>query len=147
VTVTDRSPGEGLPRAAGSALTAPAPARTEDWRAALLLGSLSALLAGLGGHDIVLLALAAILLDLAVQATLILGQHVVYQLDPSARARLNSVFIATFFAGGAAGSQLGTVAYHAGGWWAVSVLGAVLPLLALVYWATERGAAIGDGVD
>ncbi len=114
--------------------------------AALLLGSLAALLAGLGGHDIVLLAIAAILLDLAVQTTLILGQHVVYQLDPSARARLNSVFIATFFAGGALGSQLGTVAYHAGGWWAVSVLGAVLPLLALLYWATERAAATGNGV-
>jgi predicted MFS family arabinose efflux permease len=64
------------------------------------------------GHDIVLLALAAILLDLAVQTTLILGQHVVYQLDPRARARLNSVFIATFFAGGALGSQLGTVAHQ-----------------------------------
>ncbi|MET8878048.1 MFS transporter [Nocardia sp. NPDC004604] len=108
--------------------------------AALLLGAIGALVAGLGGHDIVVLGLAAILLDVAVQTALILGQHVVYQLDPSARARLNSVFIGIFFAGGALGSQLGTIVYHAQGWWAVAALGAVLPLLGLLYWMTERRA-------
>ncbi|MFF3906429.1 MFS transporter [Streptomyces sp. NPDC001848] len=97
--------------------------------------------AGLGQHSIVLLALAAILIDMAVQTTLILGQHTVYQLDPHARARLNSAFIATFFLGGALGSQLGSIAYRAGGWGAVSILGAALPLLALLYWLTEHRAA------
>ncbi|NUO45293.1 MAG: MFS transporter, partial [Streptomyces sp.] len=53
-------------------------------------------------------------------------------------ARLNSAFIALFFVGGAAGSQLGSVVYHAGGWTALTVLGAALPLAALLYWATER---------
>ncbi|GHB46999.1 MFS transporter [Streptomyces viridiviolaceus] len=95
-------------------------------------------LAGFGGRSVVLLALAAILIDVAVQASLVLGQHTVYQLDPSARARLNSAFIAMFFAGGAAGSQLGSVVYHAGGWTAVTVLGAALPLAAMLYWSTER---------
>ncbi|MEY9842177.1 MFS transporter [Streptacidiphilus sp. EB103A] len=113
--------------------------------AALLLGALAALPAGFGGHNIALLALAAILLDVAVQTTLILGQHVVYQLDPSAHARLNSVFIAIFLAGGALGSQLGTLAYRAGGWWAVTVLGASLPLLALLNWATEHPYATPRG--
>ncbi|KDN81825.1 MFS transporter [Kitasatospora cheerisanensis] len=106
--------------------------------AALLTGSLGALLAGLGGHHILLLGLGAIVLDLAVQTTLILGQHVVYQLDPAARARLNSVFIATFFLGGALGSELGTLAYHAAGWWPVTALAAALPLPALLHWATDR---------
>ncbi|MEU3571902.1 MFS transporter [Kitasatospora sp. NPDC036755] len=98
-------------------------------------------LAGFGGRSVVLLALAAVLLDMAVQATLILGQHTVYQLDPAARARLNSAFIAMFFVGGAAGSQLGSTLFHAGGWTAVSVLGTALPLLALLYWTTERRRA------
>ncbi|MGW3462473.1 MFS transporter [Streptomyces olivaceoviridis] len=97
--------------------------------------------AGFGQHSIVLLALAAILIDMAVQTTLILGQHTVYQLDASARARLNSAFIATFFLGGALGSQLGSIAYRAGGWGAVSILGAALPLPALLYWLTEHRAA------
>ena len=78
---------------------------------------------------------------MAVQTTLILGQHTVYQLDPDARARLNSAFIAMFFVGGAVGSQLGSVAYHAGGWTAVTALGAALPVLALLYWTTERRAS------
>lgn len=95
-------------------------------------------IAGFGQHSIVFIALAAVLVDMAVQTSLILGQHTVYQLDPHARARLNSAFIATFFLGGALGSQLGSVAYHAGGWGAVSALGAALPLLAFLYWLTER---------
>jgi hypothetical protein len=56
-------------------------------------------LAGLGVHSVVLIGVAAILIDMAVQTTLILGQHTVYALDPAARARLNSAFIATFFVG------------------------------------------------
>ncbi|WP_189272227.1 MFS transporter [Kitasatospora griseola] len=135
---------------AAGALVAPLAGRWADrgfgrplTGAALLVASGSAVLAGLGGHSIVLLALAAILLDVAVQTTLILGQHVVYQLDPGARARLNSVFIATFFLGGALGSEFGTVAFHAGGWWAVAGFAAVLPLLPLVHWATNRKGAAG----
>ncbi|MFE6866416.1 MFS transporter [Kitasatospora sp. NPDC057692] len=105
---------------------------------ALAVAGVAFAAAGIGGHSVVVLALAAVLVDMAVQTTLILGQHTVYQLDPAARARLNSAFIAIFFVGGAAGSQLGSVLYRAGGWTAVTVLGAALPLAALLYWATER---------
>lgn len=105
---------------------------------AFVVAALAFALAGFGGHSVVLIALAAILIDMAVQTTLILGQHSVYQLDPTARARLNSAFIATFFAGGAVGSQLGSVVYHSGGWAALTALGAALPLVALLYWTTER---------
>nr|WP_240528919.1 MFS transporter [Streptomyces humi] len=106
--------------------------------AALGVAALAFAVAGLGQHSVVLLALAAVALDMAVQTTLILGQHTVYQLDPLARARLNSAFIAIFFIGGAVGSQAGSIAYRAGGWTAVSVFGAALPVLALLYWLTER---------
>ncbi len=105
---------------------------------AFVVAALAFALAGFGGDSVVLIALAAILIDMAVQTTLILGQHTVYQLDPTARARLNSAFIAMFFVGGAVGSQLGSVVYHSGGWTALTVLGAALPFLALLYWATER---------
>jgi len=115
--------------------------------AALVVAALAFAFAGLGQRNIVLLAMAAILVDMAVQTTLILGQHTVYQLDANARARLNSAFIATFFIGGALGSQLGAVAFHAGGWTTVALLGAVLPFLALLYWTTElrRPAPVTQG--
>ncbi|MGW0207447.1 MFS transporter [Streptomyces sp. NPDC003233] len=110
---------------------------------AFVVAALAFALAGFGGHSVVLIALAAIVVDMAVQTTLILGQHTVYQLDPAARARLNSAFIAMFFVGGAVGSQLGSVVYHAGGWTGLTALGAALPLIALLYWTTEprRAAA------
>ncbi|MGW7613517.1 hypothetical protein ACWGKW_41025 [Streptomyces sp. NPDC054766] len=47
--------------------------------------------------------------------------------------------------GGAAGSRLGSVVCHAGGWTAFPLLGAALPLLALPYWATERGGRKAPG--
>ncbi|MFF8991317.1 MFS transporter [Streptomyces sp. NPDC014983] len=109
--------------------------------AAFVLAALAFALAGFGRHHIVLIALAAVLIDMAVQTTLILGQHTIYQLDPHARARLNSAFIATFFLGGALGSQFGSLTYHAGGWPALTVLGAALPVAALLYWLTERRKA------
>jgi predicted MFS family arabinose efflux permease len=87
--------------------------------------------AGFGAHSVILLAIAAIAIDAAVQATLVVGQHTIYQLDPSARARINSIYLATFFVGGAIGSQAGSIAHHLGGWTAVTVFAGVLPLLAL----------------
>ena len=87
--------------------------------------------AGFGSHSVILLAVAAIAVDMAVQTTLVVGQHVIYQLDPSARARINSIYLATFFVGGALGSQAGSIAYHLGGWTAVVVIGGALPLLGL----------------
>ncbi|MDX2644133.1 MFS transporter [Streptomyces sp. PA03-1a] len=108
---------------------------------ALGVAAVAFAVAGFGQHSIILIAFAAVLIDMAVQTSLILGQHTIYQLDAAARSRLNSAFIAIFFVGGALGSQLGALAYHADGWRAVSVLGAALPLIGLGYWATERRAA------
>jgi predicted MFS family arabinose efflux permease len=135
---------------AGGAAIAPLAGRWADrglsrpmTAAAFALAALAFALAGLGRHSVVLLALAAVLIDMAVQTTLILGQHTVYRLDPSARARLNSAFIAIFFIGGALGSQFGSVAYHAGGWTALTLFGVAPPVLALLFWTTERRAERG----
>jgi predicted MFS family arabinose efflux permease len=105
--------------------------------AAFVLCAAAFVLAGLGahsfiGHSVILLAAAAIAIDMAAQTTLVVGQHVIYQLDPSARARINSIYLGTFFVGGAIGSQAGSIAYHLAGWTAVAVFGGVLPLLGLL---------------
>lgn len=123
---------------AGGALIAPLAGRWADrgmvrpmTAAAFVTAAVAFGVAGVGRHSVLALGAAAVLLDMAVQTTLILGQHVVYQLDGGARARLNSAFMATFFIGGAVGSQAGSAAYHLGGWPAATVLGAALPALAL----------------
>jgi predicted MFS family arabinose efflux permease len=107
---------------------------------ALLMTAGSFALVGVGRNHIVLLVLGAVVLDMGVQITLILGQHRIYQIDPTARARLNSAYIATFFLGGALGSQLGSIAYHAGGWAAVCTFGTALPVLALLLWLKPERA-------
>ncbi|MGW5497476.1 MFS transporter [Streptomyces olivaceoviridis] len=92
-------------------------------------------------------AVAAAAITVTAFAVAGFGQHAIYQLDATARAGLNSAFIATvflsatLFLGGALGSQLGSIAHRAGGWGAVSILGAALPLLALLYWRTEHRSA------
>lgn len=137
---------------AGGALVAPLAGRWADrglvrpmTAAAFVAAALAFGLAGTGRHSVIALGTAAVLLDMAVQTTLVLGQQVVYRLDGTARARLNSAYMATFFVGGALGSQAGSYAYHAGGWTAASVLGATLPVLGLLGWFTEPRRTSGGG--
>lgn len=81
---------------------------------------------------------AAILLDMAVSGNLVLGQQAIYGLGDEIRGRLNGVFMAVFFVGGAIGSALGGWAYARGSWGAASVIGMSLPVLAFLYYLTEK---------
>ena len=108
--------------------------------AAILLAALSFLLTLLFDHSAASLAmfvLAAITLDMAVSGNLVLGQRAIYALGNEIRGRVNGVFMAVFFIGGAAGSALGGWAYAYGGWLTASVLGISMPLVALLYYFTE----------
>jgi predicted MFS family arabinose efflux permease len=87
---------------------------------------------------IALLLIAAILLDMGVSGNLVLGQRMIYSLGSETRGRLNGLFMAIFFAGGAAGSFLGAWSYAYGGWTLASLLGMALPLAALLYYLTEK---------
>jgi predicted MFS family arabinose efflux permease len=48
--------------------------------------------------------------------------------------------VATFFLAGAAGSGIGAWAFERGGWALTSWVGFALPVVALIYFATERRA-------
>ncbi len=78
------------------------------------------------------LIVGVILLDFGVQSALASNQHIVYALRPDARARLNTIFMGAMFLGGAAGSAGVTVAWQAGGWSAVVLLGAILSAAAVL---------------
>ncbi len=84
-----------------------------------------------------LLVAAAILLDFGVSTNLVLGQRAIFALGAEHRSRLNGLYMATFFAGGAIGSALGGWAFAQGGWPLASWIGFALPVAALVYFATE----------
>ncbi len=91
--------------------------------------------------SLALLTLGAVLLDFGVSASLVIGQRAIYTLSAEHRSRLNGLFMATFFAGGAACSALGGWAYARGGWPLSAALGMALPVLALLYFATEKKQA------
>ncbi len=81
---------------------------------------------------------AAIMLDMGVSGSMVLGQRAIYSLESEIRGRLNGVYMAFFFVGGAIGSALGGWSYAYGGWILASLLGFSMPVVALFYHFTEK---------
>jgi predicted MFS family arabinose efflux permease len=90
--------------------------------AAFLLARLGAGSAGAHG-SLIALVVAAILLDAGTQCNMVLGQREIYALDAGTRSRLNGLYIAAAFAGGAVGSAVTSLTFARGGWLAVTWLG------------------------
>ncbi|MHA6188663.1 MFS transporter [Bacillus subtilis] len=87
---------------------------------------------------ITVLVAAAILLDMGVSANLVLSQRAIFSLAPEIRSRLNGLFMAIFFLGGAIGSSIGGWAYASGGWSTALWIGIAFPVIALLYFITEK---------
>lgn len=81
--------------------------------------------------SLVWLVPAVMLLDLGMQVSHVTSMARILGLDANARSRLNTVYMATRFAGGAAGTVIGSVAWTQSGWSGVCVAGAILCLIAL----------------
>jgi predicted MFS family arabinose efflux permease len=98
-----------------------------------------------GSHAVALavLVVASIVLDMGVAGNLVLGQRAIFMLGHEVRSRLNGLYFAVFFAGGAAGSALGGWVYAQYGWHAALLAGMALPVLALIYWAGEAVSEFG----
>ena len=88
--------------------------------------------------SLVLLLAAAVVLDFGVSANLTLGQRMIFLLSAEDRGRLNGLYLATLFVGGALGSAVGGWVYAQDGWGLTSSVGFALPVAALVYFSTER---------
>ena len=102
---------------------------------ALALAVAAMVLAGLGAGNLILLALAGVLLDLAVQSHQVFGQREIYELRPDARARVNTIYMTAIFLGGAVATAISGTIYDSAGWVGVTMLGAGLALAALGIWA------------
>jgi predicted MFS family arabinose efflux permease len=86
----------------------------------------------------VLVVVAVLLLDVAIQGINILNQTRMFAVSTEARSRLNTAFVTSNFLCGAVGSILASVLWSAGGWSAVTLSGAGLAAVAVVVWALGR---------
>jgi predicted MFS family arabinose efflux permease len=93
------------------------------------------------GLHLALLTLGVIVLDVGAQMTQVANQTRIFGLVPSARSRMNTVYMTMFFTGGAVGSALATVAWVHWGWNGVCGLALGLLALASVRHAMGRGEA------
>ena len=89
---------------------------------------------------LITLTLSGIMLDFGVQTNLVLGQRAIFALSAEHRSRLNGLYMATFFAGGALGSALGGWAYATGAWSMASWIGVAFPVIALLAFLTESNS-------
>jgi predicted MFS family arabinose efflux permease len=101
--------------------------------------------AGFGGHSVVVVLIAIVLLDVAIQGLNILNQARLFAVSHEARSRLNTAFVTSNFVGGAIGSAAATILWSADGWTAVTAAGALLSAFALSVWAVGRRGALVVG--
>lgn len=92
-----------------------------------------------GRHNLTMLIVGIVLLDVGVQGLQVTNQSLIYRLAPDARSRVNSAYMVCYFAGGAIGSAVGSSIYESHHWAGVCVLGAVIGTVATL-------AAVVDGL-
>ncbi|ARS49293.1 MFS transporter [Ectopseudomonas mendocina] len=85
-----------------------------------------------GEHSLGWLVLGMVLLDFGNRAGLVANQSRVFTLRPEARSRLNTVFMGSYFLGGAIGAALGNYGVHRAGWLGLAAVGILLSCAAAV---------------
>jgi predicted MFS family arabinose efflux permease len=75
------------------------------------------------GHTLWGIAIGVVVLDAAVQIAQVSNQARIYSLDPRLYSRLNTIYMVSYFAGGALGSALSAAAWDLAGWRGVCAVG------------------------
>jgi len=118
--------------------------------AALLIVLGSFLWLGLLGKTFAGLVVGVIAMDLGVQSGHVSNQTRIYSIDPEAKSRLNTVYMVSYFIGGALGSVLGAWSWRVAQWRGVCAFELIATLFALaVYWHGRHahGATLIHGAE
>jgi predicted MFS family arabinose efflux permease len=86
------------------------------------------------------LVVGVLLVDVGVQGSHVSNLARVHALRPEARSRMNTVYMVSYFAGGALGTAVGTSAWSGGGWLGVCAAGTAFLCGALALWAAGARA-------
>lgn len=81
-----------------------------------------------------MIVVAVLLLDIAIQGASVLNQTRLFAIEPEARSRMNTAFVACNFMGGALGSLAAGILWNGGGWQRLMGGAMTLVALALLVW-------------
>ncbi|QRI43869.1 antibiotic efflux [Bacteriophage sp.] len=84
------------------------------------------------------LIIGIVTIDFALQAVHVSNQSLIYRVRPEAQSRLTAGYMIFYSIGSAAGSLGSTLIYASAGWTGVSLAGAGISALALMFWAATR---------
>jgi len=101
-------------------------------------------LMALGDTRLIALIVGVVLLDLGVQGIQIINQSEIYRLRPEASSRVTTIYMTSYFIGGALGSASSAVVFGRGGWSAVCILGATYAGVTLLFWLTGWVGTVGQ---
>jgi len=93
---------------------------------------LSFIIFSVSAHSIIGLVIGVIILDMGVQATHISNQSIIFALSASARNRINTIYMVSYFIGGVAGTSLVSVMWNSYHWAGVCTVGIALSLTATI---------------
>jgi predicted MFS family arabinose efflux permease len=83
-------------------------------------------------HSIIGLIVGVILLDMGVQATHISNQSIIFALIPEARNRINTVYMVSYFIGGALGTFFASLVWKNYEWNGVCAIGVILSVIVII---------------
>ena len=84
------------------------------------------------------LVIAVLLLDVGAQALQVTNVAMIYTLDESSHSRINTIYMTSFFTGGALGTLIGIFCWKYGGWTWVTVQMLISALLILALLVKEK---------
>ncbi|OAT71062.1 transporter [Mycobacteroides immunogenum] len=87
------------------------------------------------------LAVALVIIDFGLQSVHVANQSLIYRLDSELHGRLTAAYMIFYSIGSAVGAAVSTWVYSMYGWIGVCLLGAVISLGALTYWAALQRTA------
>lgn len=93
---------------------------------------ISWLILGLSSTSLIGLIIGAFILDLGVQWIHIANQTQIFEGNPVARNRINTVYMVLYFAGGALGTFAGGYIWQTYNWTGISIAGFIIAILTLV---------------
>lgn len=92
----------------------------------------------LGQYALISYILGFALINLGLASVHSSNQNVIFRLSPDAKSRINSIYMTSYFIGGATGSALGIYAWHHGGWLMSCLVGVGLVMCTALFALLDR---------